>query len=268
MKRLEINPPTSTLNKMEKIEEEPIVHLRYNKKEKKYQMSIPPKIVHPRGYENVKIDEEIQVECPETGTVELLLEQIKIEIKNVISHILRKKGKEVKIENDDIEIYLRRQRMEGYKIIPENLEISSIILQDHTKTRLTIFDKQFKLTANAPQITKLMLPPVIYAQNRICPIKFEGLYIRKKLCEFYWFRSKDAIKWEKIENEYGFSLYVKLEDIGYFLKLSCLPCYNINLEGPYYEVISKKAVLHSPRLPYCPFHRRHLYTKNVLMDER
>ncbi|XP_044750535.1 2',5'-phosphodiesterase 12-like [Coccinella septempunctata] len=240
---------------------EKIIHLRYNSTDKKFQLSIPLKL----NFQNVEIDEDIETECSASETIGLLLERTKDEIKNKIHHKSKEIGSEVKIENDDIEIYLRRKRKEGYKIIPDYVKILSMMSQDHSTSRLTIFDQEFGVCVNAPKIMHLSIPPVLYAPYSIRYARIGGLNIKAPLCKFKWYRSKDKIDWEEVGE--GVSYPIKLDDIGYFLKMKCFPFSSKGIEGSPAEVVSEGVVVELTKIPQCPFHFRHTHTKITLSGQ-
>ncbi|RZF41869.1 hypothetical protein LSTR_LSTR005331 [Laodelphax striatellus] len=131
---------------------------------------------------------------------------------------------------------------------------------------LNINDVQYSVSINAPWVNELCLPSSMLAGFFIYPSKFNVLFSEQKDCSFTWFRKKckqapksDDPGWQKVGE--GFVYTVENEDVGYYLKLTCVPSNN-ELKGPEASTVSSGLIEAGPGL--CPFEDRHPFTQNRL----
>lgn len=134
---------------------------------------------------------------------------------------------------------------------------------------LKILEHDYRILYNWPSVSTISLPNSILAGFYVYPSKLELLYADKTESDFIWFKGKvpaskkeDQIEWEEIG--VGFTYLVQAEDIGYKLKVDCIPRSNEKC-GNSASAVSKNTVEAGPGL--CPFEVRHLFTESKLSGD-
>ncbi|XP_078036760.1 2',5'-phosphodiesterase 12 [Augochlora pura] len=133
------------------------------------------------------------------------------------------------------------------------------MLEDSSNVKLVIFDTEYMFKHNTPYVTKLQLPSCILVGFPTYPSTFVAQFVDKTKSIFNWYKSKNNQKWVHVGEGY---LYTpKLTDMGYKLKLTCVPKNN-DQTGPIIEVASNNVVEAGPGP--CPFEIRHTFTQTRL----
>nr|XP_023022672.1 2',5'-phosphodiesterase 12 [Leptinotarsa decemlineata] len=131
-----------------------------------------------------------------------------------------------------------------------------IVFQPGNRVVMKIVDKPFQVIVNSPWVDAMSLPMSILASFPTYPSKFETVFTMKALSTFTWSKSKDEKSWIDVGNDFVYTPCN--DDIGHYLKLSCIPR-NEQSEGPSVETVSVCKVDASPG--QCPFEVRHQFTK-------
>lgn len=137
------------------------------------------------------------------------------------------------------------------------------IFKDTSDISLLISGIEYSVKYNAPWVDNIGLSTFMVAGFPTRPKKFKAFNTDQEKSKFTWFRnnkSKDVAEdWQEVAQ--GFTYTPKVSDIGYKLKLQCLPQKN-GVTGPVFEVESNSPVEAGPG--HCPFESRHLFTRERL----
>ncbi|KAL3281900.1 hypothetical protein HHI36_005105 [Cryptolaemus montrouzieri] len=215
-------------------------------------------------FQDIHIDEEIH----SVRNIEDTLGSLRTHTRNKLIKIITDKSAETK-DQSEISTYnipiLFKRKLKHSKVLSDDISLKTLLLEDLGKTVVVIFDQEFKLLVNPPLIKSINLPSILYATFSVQPLKFYGLFTDKSSSEFSWFRSKDKITWEKVGSAYDYP--ISEDDLGYYLKVVCIPVSQKKIRGSPVEIISPRPVQKFPELPRCPFEVRHEYTKDLLQTK-
>lgn len=145
-------------------------------------------------------------------------------------------------------------------IAPEDALCGDVFTSNSTSKIVTLHirDQEFQVLINSPWVNSLVLPTSILANFPVYPLKFEASYTNADLSEFVWSKCNNEHKNNWTELTKGFVYTPTNEDIGSYLKVSCLPK-NKDLVGPAAESVSVNGVQAGPGI--CPFETRHKFTE-------
>ncbi|KFM83384.1 2',5'-phosphodiesterase 12, partial [Stegodyphus mimosarum] len=205
----------------------------------------------------------------ESEKLEATLSRIRIKIQNAVTRkISRKKKKHVKdeIELPSVDVLVMK---DGVRV-DENKKNNEVWTSDN---RMKINDCVYEISENLPAVSDLSVPKRIMAGFPAYPkiilescTKDESVfkwYISNKFDKHFKTKNTDVIKLEK-ENWFevwdGFIYVPKESDIGFKLKISCIPKCG-EKTGIEANTISTTAVQPGPGR--CPFEDRHEYTKEL-----
>ncbi|KAJ8983340.1 hypothetical protein NQ317_003145 [Molorchus minor] len=197
------------------------------------------------------VKEEIKSVRRRTDTISSLIQHTKNKLQLLLNNKTENK------ENREVEIVVSLKR--GDKPCKDDLVLKNFIesLVNTPNVILKVFDQEYKVIRNAPQVRQLQLPPILYANFSIQPNKFR----REKSVAIFWYKSKDKITWDCIGKE--FTQLLTEDHLNHYIKLVCVPGHS-GLKGPKAEVISESVVELVGDLPVCPFEKRHQYTRTKL----
>lgn len=209
--------------------------------------------------------EEIKAVRAVADTVSSLLQHIKNKILKIIEdkYMENKVNKEDFSEKFDIPVSLKADSIP----IRSNIGLKAfrnILLKDQFVI-FKVFDQQYIVLPNPPLIKQIKLPPVLYTSSCIQPYKYSAMFTENQKSLFIWYKSMDKINW--VETARGYGYITKDSDVGYYLKVLCKPVSNIGIQGPSAEAVSESTVEKMGDLPWCPFERRHQYTKDKLIND-
>ncbi|XP_067001852.2 2',5'-phosphodiesterase 12 isoform X2 [Anabrus simplex] len=122
---------------------------------------------------------------------------------------------------------------------------------------LRIFTTEFVVVLNAPWINMITLPTSIMVGFPVSPNRFETVFTLKDCSLFTWYRgdNKNEDSWFEVGS--GFYYTPTVNDLGYHLKVTCVPG-NKDKKGLPADAVSKNSVEAGPG--QCPFELRHLFT--------
>lgn len=200
---------------------------------------------------DLKVDRPFNFCRQLSETVDSFLNRISTNVEKIVIKKNKRKKTETGENNVDLNIglYLNNEDVPKEKICKD-------VFQAGNQVKLNILNSSYEVIINSPWVKTLELPTSILATYHVYPSKLETGFTNDQDNVFIWYRSKDNKNWSEVSRKY---LYVPSEDdVGYFLKLSCIPR-NGDTEGPISEVISKTPVTAAPGK--CPFEIRHEFTK-------
>lgn len=131
---------------------------------------------------------------------------------------------------------------ENKKIITKMIQNGEVISEDtscmevlkpNAKIVLQVVENKYHVLINAPWISNMTLPSSILAGYLLYPIKFEGVFIERDMCQFSWYRSEGKnpnpalLKWEKVGDT--FTYMTSSADIGNKIKFACIPGFYFKL---------------------------------------
>nr|CAH7722308.1 unnamed protein product [Callosobruchus chinensis] len=200
--------------------------------------------------EELRVNRQFNMSRKLTETVETFLQRVSINLEKVIN----KKNKKSKDTNKpppvlNVTLNLNNDEVNKSKLCKE-------IFEEGNQISFKINETTYEVLVNSPWIYALALPACMMAGFPIYPCKYDAIFTDKDMSEFSWSKSKDKQLWEHIGEGYIFN--PTTDDIGYYIKLSCLPK-NERLVGPVAEAISTCVVEAGPG--ECPFERRHSFTQ-------
>ncbi|XP_034936937.1 2',5'-phosphodiesterase 12 [Chelonus insularis] len=227
----------------------------------------------------LKIDKQFNLYRKSCENVYTFLERIDRNIDKVVNKKNHRSKKKIKIKQNDEKI--QEEKEDEDKNLVNNVESGNIVLlKENTKVNLedtciNVFDNPYNLSMvilgepytikyNTPWILRIKLPATILVGFPVYPSEFETLYLDKDKSSFIWYKFKHNYPHEEIQVGEGFIYYPSDTDIGFILKLKCLPR-NDHGEGPEIEVISKVAVTAGPGV--CPFEARQSSTSTKLSGD-
>lgn len=145
-------------------------------------------------------------------------------------------------------------------VAPQDALCGDVFNSNSTSKNVTLHirDQEFQVLINSPWVNSLVLPSSILANFPVYPLKFETVYTDPDLSEFIWSKCINANKNSWTELAAGFVYTPTNEDIGSYLKVSCLPK-NKDLVGLAAESVSVNSVQAGPGT--CPFETRHKFTE-------
>lgn len=182
----------------------------------------------------------------------------------------KKKSKDVTIENQvetvQVQVALCRNQESLSDIAFNDLLAFEDIYSD--SYFLTILEDNYNIVFNCPWVTEIKMPTSILANYYVYPSKLELEYSDQDHSSITWFRglpkdNESHIIWEEVAT--GYTYLAKSADIGYKLKVVCIPR-SAEREGPSAESISKCEVQADPGP--CPFDTRHLFTQDRLSGSK
>lgn len=180
---------------------------------------------------------------------------------SLLYHIQNKINKTLQIQCEDKDIYLDIPiclKRNAKPVKPETI-LASLLQVRGELLVFELFDQFYHVIPNAPLIKYAKLPPVLYTNCSIAPVKFSTVNTDRSSSQYRWYKSMNQKNWTKVGDHFRYK--TQLEDIGYYLKLVCIPKNCWNQKGPVCELISEKVVQAMLDLPECPFEKRHQYTK-------
>lgn len=214
-----------------------------------------------------KIDRVFNFSRDVNEKVVVCLDRIKTNIEKEFTKKVNKKKKKAKdataenqVETVQVQVALcRNQESLSDVAFNELLEFEDIYSEKYS---LTILDDNYNIVFNCPWVTEIKMPTSILANYFVYPSKLELEYADQDHSSVTWFRglpnANDAnISWEEVGT--GYTYLAKSSDIGYKLKVACVPR-NSDREGPQAESVSKCEVQADPGP--CPFDTRHLFTQD------
>lgn len=147
------------------------------------------------------------------------------------------------------------------------------VFNSTTKATLIILGKEIKIKYNAPWINDIKLSKRILVNFPTYPTKFDSFLTDRQKSIFTWYKTNKSKQnsndddnednWQKLYQGYIYT--PDLNDIGYKLKLECLPINADDQTGPIVQVKSLSTV--EPGPGKCPFEIRHSFTKEKLFGE-
>lgn len=201
--------------------------------------------------EDLRIDRQFNFNRTFSETIDTFLARI---ITNFEKLAFRKKKKKKMEESSEAPYKVTASFLLDDHEIHKSKTCSEVFLTNK-KVKLKLENKIFEVVVNPPWIYEFALPSYILATFPLYPSRFVAKFLDKSLSEFSWSRSKDKGHW--IDVGKGITYLTSNEDIGYYMRLTCLPR-NANGEGPCIDVISTCRVEASPG--ECPFETRHKFT--------
>uniref|UniRef100_A0A336MZW3 CSON003646 protein n=1 Tax=Culicoides sonorensis TaxID=179676 RepID=A0A336MZW3_CULSO len=226
--------------------------------------------------ETFKIDRVFNFNRDLNEKVEVCLDRIKNNVEKELTKKLNKKKKKSKNaaaeetsppeEMQKIQVALYKNQ-ESIKNIAFN-ELLSFEDIHSAPYSLTISEDNYDIVFNCPWVSEIKMPSSILANYFVYPSKLELEYADQENSSITWYRGlpkpNDAhIEWEEVGT--GFMYHAKSSDIGYKLKVTCLPR-NSERSGPLVEAISKCEVQADPGV--CPFDTRHMFTQDKLSGSK
>nr|CAI5857366.1 unnamed protein product [Callosobruchus analis] len=200
--------------------------------------------------EELKVNRQFNMSRKLAETVETFLQRVLTNLEKVINK-KNKKRKDTDKPKPSLDITLNLNNKEVEKSV-----VCRDIFKEGNQISLSINETNYEVLINSPWIYALALPACMMAGFPIYPCKYDTVFTDKENSQFSWSKSKDKQFWEHIDEGYIFK--PTTDDIGYYIKLSCLPK-NQRLVGPMAEAISTCIVEAGPG--ECPFERRHQFTK-------
>jgi 2',5'-phosphodiesterase len=132
--------------------------------------------------------------------------------------------------------------------------------------KFAVMTFEYDIVFNYPWVNLLLLPSSILAGFYVYPSKLELQFAEKSHCDFAWFRGKlpksnkdEDIEWQQLDCS-QFQYLVQSDDIGYKLKVQCVPKNAVEQVGAPMEAISKFSVEAGPGV--CPFEHRQAFTRD------
>lgn len=215
---------------------------------------------------NVKLEklgflqEEVRAVRGLTDTVESLLNHTV----NKIQKLIKTVKDETKVALDEeIKVNVSLKNALTGKPIKGKRVLKSLIDSNLTNIEFKIFNQVYFVIINAPLVKDLKLPKVLFANYEVQPCKLYILFGDNTSNQFTWFKSQDKITWTQVGKSLRYT--PSEEDIGFYLKLVCVPCNEV-LTGPKAEAVSECQVAALGELPECPFERRHQFTTQKLSN--
>lgn len=123
---------------------------------------------------------------------------------------------------------------------------------------LEVLGKPYEIKLNMAWVTNLQMPSSMLAGYVVYPTKLETLFCSVRDLQYIWYRGADA-EWTEVGD--GFYYMVKNEDVGFQLKLKCLPR---SLGATHLEFVRTTNCTVQAGPGVCPFEERHLYTPEYL----
>jgi len=154
----------------------------------------------------------------------------------------------------DVEIIHDGNVVEASVIFQQLLELKNV--------SISVDNQIFPFYINPPEVKQLKLPSSFLAGFSVTPLKLELENCTVDDCELRWFKNSKAAEpeltsWIPIGNELSYP--ISNEDIGYYLKLDCLPKKGEN-QGLKQSIVSSVTVEAGPG--QCPFDLRHNFTRD------
>lgn len=226
--------------------------------------------------ETHKIDRIFNFSRDLNEKVEVCLDRIKTNVEKEFNKKVNKKKKKGKtattteevspVETIQVQVALcRNQELIREIDFNELLAFEDLHSESYS---LRILHDNYDIVFNCPWVTEIKVPTSILANYFVYPAKLELEYADQDHSSITWFRGlpkeNDArIEWEEVGT--GYTYLVRSSDIGYKLKVVCIPR-NAEREGPQAEAISKCEVQADPGV--CPFDTRHLFTSDRLTGSK
>ncbi|XP_012284829.1 2',5'-phosphodiesterase 12 [Orussus abietinus] len=247
------------------------VFLRYEKGNDTFDVSF--RYVNP----DLNVDRQFNFTRKSTETISNFLKRINANVGKIISNKqarkLKKKAKAASAGIEVVSLPVEEQEVKALFLQndePINEELScETILQNTENLTLVVGNMIYSIKLNAPWISDLALPSSMLAGFPVYPSKLECMHMNKEKSIFIWSKSnvihqekhsgKIVKEWQDVGK--GFVYLPTTSDIGYKLKLSCLPI-NEKYSGPVIEAESPSVVEAGPG--HCPFETRHAFTATKL----
>lgn len=211
------------------------------------------------------VKEEIKAVRQKSDTVASLLQHVKNKLQKIfvdkkMENLELKENENIENNINDINVSLkqRNNHVKGTMVL-RNFPTS---VNKRGNTFLEVYEQKFLILLNAPLVKQIKLPSLLYVNFTIQPTKFHAVYSDNKKSLYFWYKSIDKIHWEEIGK--GFIYTLKEEDVGYYIKVVCIPFNEFGVQGPSAENISENVVDRLGELPTCPFERRHEFTQTKL----
>lgn len=209
------------------------------------------------------LDKQIHMERRLGETVDHFLEKIQLKIDKLVEKKKKRKKNaslpEQIVPNgnvDKIQLFRNEEKLE------ENIPCE-VFLKNPTGLKLIVYDNEYSIRLNMPQINRIKLPTSIMVGFPSYPTVFEAQYTDKNMCEFAWYKSNTADRLKPIWEEVGTGYFYTPgpSDLGYRLKIVCHPK-NETSSGPPVEVMSNYKVEAGP--DDSAFRNRHMFTQEKL----
>lgn len=225
--------------------------------------------------QDLKIDRQFNFQRKASEPVSSFLKRVDVNVGKIISKKKikkfkkQKKNQETKEDSDDeiqksMEISLLRN-----EITIDDDTPCEIAFQNVSQLTLKICESKFSIKQNVPWIEVISLPQSILVGFPTYPSKFLTSFTNIQNSNFTWYKNllsstpnKPPV-WKEIGK--GYFYIPKSDDMGYKLKMSCIPG-NEEQIGPCTEIVSPNLVEAGPGR--CPFEDRHEFAKNKLTNNR
>ncbi|XP_066594023.1 2',5'-phosphodiesterase 12-like isoform X2 [Prorops nasuta] len=214
---------------------------------------------------DLNVDKTFNLSRKNTETLDNFRQRITLKLTSVLDKKCKTKNKrfknkegveklEYKLNNDDVVLLKDGTKLDGNALCKN-------IFEDVTNLKLLIQGSEYYIKKNVPAINNIALPKTILADLPVYPSKLEAINVDKNKSIFSWYRKdlNHSSHWEKIAE--GFFYTPNKSDIGYLLKINCLPKNDID-SGLEVEIESKSTVEAGPGI--CPFENRHIFTGEKL----
>ncbi|XP_033333947.2 2',5'-phosphodiesterase 12 [Megalopta genalis] len=213
---------------------------------------------------DLNIDRQFNFRRTMNEPINNFLRRLDLNINNCITK-KRKKGNKRK-GTDDInstENTVDNIETKMIKLMKNNSDLDGNVswktmLEDPSNIKLIIFDTEYMFKHNVPSVTKIQLPSCILVGFPAYPSTFVSQYVDKTKSTFNWYKCEGG---KCIHVGEGYVYTPKLSNMGYKLKVSCIPRNNDQI-GPMIEVVSNGVVEAGPGP--CPFETRHTFTQSNL----
>lgn len=199
-----------------------------------------------------------------TDNVGSLLQHTKNKILKILkdSHQSNENINDILNDNYQIPVSLKTNK----KHVKNNMDLIALhknLLREHFYI-LEVFNQSYIILPNAPLIKQVKLPPVLYTNSCIQPIKFSAIFTENQKSLFIWYKSKDKVDWTEVGKGYYYK--TSQSDIGFYLKLFCKPINKMGIWGPPADCLSDVTVQKMGSIPLCPFENRQKFTRNKLTN--
>lgn len=227
--------------------------------------------------EELKIDRQFNFNRRASEPVSAFLKRIDCNVGKVVIKKKQKKSKEQKKAKKKLDEEAEKNSDEidqdpSIKVALLKNEITvdddtpcEIAFENVSQLILQISESKFTIKQNVPWVEEISLPQSILVGFPTYPSKFITSFTNIKDSKFMWFKNLRSStpnkppEWREIGS--GYFYIPTAEDMGYKLKLDCIPG-NEEQRGPCMEIESPNLVEAGPGR--CPFENRHSFTTNKL----
>lgn len=210
-------------------------------------------------------EEEIKAVRQSTDTVGSLLQHLANKINKSVKTKNEQGGNANTDETQNLQIYISLKKTSTNKKVDDNMVLINLIKAKLSDLELTVFNEKYKVEINSPLVKDIQLPQALFANFSVQPSKLHMIFTEHFANEFSWYISKDKENWVHKADTYRYD--ITEQDIGYYLKLRCVPG-NLIGKGPPAEAISENTIEHIGNIPSCPFELRHKYTMQKAVKDK